>query len=64
MNVVASDYVTDWHLKRPKPAPIPAFGLFESGEKEIAHLSFGRLARKTEADRNGRFGISRRQLSM
>jgi hypothetical protein len=53
-DAVASDYVRDWPRIRPKPAAIlntvsPRVG------KEIAHLTYGRLAYKTDDERQWRF---------
>jgi hypothetical protein len=53
-DAVASDYVTDWHRKRPKPAVILSTVSRRVG-KEIAHLSYGRLAYKTDEDRQWAF---------
>jgi hypothetical protein len=53
-DAVASDYVVNWDRARPKPAAILSTVSPRVG-KEIAHLSYGRLAYKTDEDRKWAF---------
>jgi hypothetical protein len=53
-DAVAGDYVLNWHLLRPAAAPVlktvsPRVG------REIAHLTYGRLAYKTDEERKWAF---------
>lgn len=53
-DAVASDYVVDWKLNRPLPDPALGTVAPRVG-KEIAHLTYGRLAYKTDDERQWTF---------
>jgi len=53
-DAVASDYVADWNRNRPEPAAVLGTVSPRVG-KEIAHLTYGRLAYKTDEERQWAF---------
>ena len=53
-DAVASDYVADWDLNRPEPAAVLGTVSPRVG-KEIAHLTYGRLAYRTDEERQWAF---------
>lgn len=53
-DAVARDYVRDWDLNRPEPAAVLSTVSPRVG-KEIAHLTYGRLAYKTDEERQWAF---------
>jgi len=53
-DAVAGDYVMDWSLNRPAPASVLGTVSPRVG-KEIAHLTYGRLAYKNDQERRWTF---------
>jgi hypothetical protein len=53
-DATAADYAFDWPRKRPKPAAVLVTVSPRVG-REIAHLTYGRLAYKTDGDRQWDF---------
>jgi hypothetical protein len=60
-DAIANDYVADWEATRPPIAPVLATVSPRVG-KEIAHLTYGRLAYKTDEERQWHFTSITKEL--